>query len=402
MDREDIEKNGWIRERELHICIEMTDLCNLSCIMCNHHINGDEGPHFSRKGLMNFDTWKRMMDGIKNSNTKITGLSPFWLGESTLHPEFNEMISYAFDNNKDNCIFTTFTLNTNACLLNDEMIDTILRCANRDNMRKGTFSYIIFSIDATSKETYLRVKQRDEFDKVIRNVKKFVNRQLELGLEYPKCVFQFIVMPENYHEALEFFNYWKEFLDKHGIDYQINYDYLPPFDKHTIFITKLNSGFPERDERLHKEVIYRIGLINEEQLKKKRILLNDQDLEPEKARRPCPALWKSPMIKWDGKVACCCRDVALEQEIGDLNKNSLSEIMNGEKLKKLRLAHIRGDLKEYPLCEKCENLPNTMITDREILNYLDELGLIEEKENYIRRMNSKQSLGSRLKRLVII
>lgn len=71
---------------------------------------------------------------------------------------------------------------------------------------------------------------------------------------------------------------------------------------------------------------------------------------------PCSHLWTSLAITCDGIVVPCCRDLECECALGDLKVQSLDEIWNGEKLKKMRKAMIDRDLKEVPLCAACSRL----------------------------------------------
>jgi radical SAM protein with 4Fe4S-binding SPASM domain len=69
-------------------------------------------------------------------------------------------------------------------------------------------------------------------------------------------------------------------------------------------------------------------------------------------RGPCHRLLTSPVILADGRVnACACRDVEAELIIGDLKKQSLSEILGGDALHTLIEQHDSGHLP--PVCERC-------------------------------------------------
>jgi radical SAM protein with 4Fe4S-binding SPASM domain len=70
-------------------------------------------------------------------------------------------------------------------------------------------------------------------------------------------------------------------------------------------------------------------------------------------RHPCYLLWRGPMyIHYDGTVFPCCY-IYPEQPVGNLKKNTLTEIWNSEKMVQLREAHIRADLSQYKACQNC-------------------------------------------------
>jgi len=64
------------------VIVELTNNCNLSCAMCpRHHINME-------LGYMSMELWRRIISEIPKGAT----ILPFWRGESTMHPNFREMI----------------------------------------------------------------------------------------------------------------------------------------------------------------------------------------------------------------------------------------------------------------------------------------------------------------------
>jgi radical SAM protein with 4Fe4S-binding SPASM domain len=69
---------------------------------------------------------------------------------------------------------------------------------------------------------------------------------------------------------------------------------------------------------------------------------------------PCNWLWKSLAIYWDGRVASCCADFSGDQLIGDVKKQSLRDIWNGEGMVRLRTLQVEGRYKDAPLCSGCD------------------------------------------------
>jgi len=70
-------------------------------------------------------------------------------------------------------------------------------------------------------------------------------------------------------------------------------------------------------------------------------------------RYPCYHLWFSPAITWEGKILLCCNDWGNFEVLGDINKESLASIWQGNRLKELRKFHLEGHYNKIPLCEKC-------------------------------------------------
>lgn len=73
--------------------------------------------------------------------------------------------------------------------------------------------------------------------------------------------------------------------------------------------------------------------------------------KPEK-NGPCHRLLTTPVVLADGRVnACGCRDTEATLIIGDLNKNTLDEVLSGQPLRELLDAHAKGDWPEA--CKRC-------------------------------------------------
>mgnify|MGYP003324804349 CR=1 FL=1 len=67
----------------------------------------------------------------------------------------------------------------------------------------------------------------------------------------------------------------------------------------------------------------------------------------------CPQIFKSMQINSDGRVIPCCIDWKGINIIGDVNKDSVSEIWHGDKLKQLRTKHLLGKRHDFSPCKGC-------------------------------------------------
>ena len=67
--------------------------------------------------------------------------------------------------------------------------------------------------------------------------------------------------------------------------------------------------------------------------------------------RQCHRLWTSITVLWDGRVSLCCLDYEGDIEMGDVNRQSLKEIINGELYQEVRKNHINGLFLDK--CSKC-------------------------------------------------
>jgi radical SAM protein with 4Fe4S-binding SPASM domain len=71
----------------------------------------------------------------------------------------------------------------------------------------------------------------------------------------------------------------------------------------------------------------------------------------------CDMVWDPIFqILWDGRVVPCCYDFDGRIILGDLNRQSITEIWQSENYKKFRQAHSTLKLDPYPICKICDKL----------------------------------------------
>ena len=148
----DYDKNSFPRD----VILETSAYCNLKCIMCPY-------PGLKRsKGEMDFEIFKKIVHEIVQENPfsrlwiAIMG-EPFMRGNSLI-----KMLRYARNAGLEN-----IHVNTNATYLSEEMTDKLRDCDIKE---------LLVSLDASTKETYNRIRLGGEFDTVIRNVEYFLKK----------------------------------------------------------------------------------------------------------------------------------------------------------------------------------------------------------------------------------
>ena len=73
----------------VHINLELTDHCNIKCTMCSQSMRDDA--HGGPKKFMSWDTWRKALQGLADIEEDVH-LCPHWLGEPTIHPEFDKFV----------------------------------------------------------------------------------------------------------------------------------------------------------------------------------------------------------------------------------------------------------------------------------------------------------------------
>lgn len=400
--------------------IGITDYCNLGCIMCGQHAHegyghpGGLGPapfHQDQKGFMKPELLEMIIDGIIRDGFRFDVLNFYWFGEQLLHPNFAEMLDFIVDANRNNRFFNRLWINTNGTLLSGERLEAIFRAASNKRMRPGTFERLYLSIDSASPETFLRIKRQDSYNRVIDNAEKFLDKR---GSEpYPRLVAGFIIMPENSDEAGVFRTDWENRFKTFNLPFSVDYNAPDLSASDSIFFKVCYLPIQAEMESLHNKVLQDLDIMNNgsddeaqktiaedfshdeeittnnvsqqnnlpvnekedvEGIKRETDMMligEDFKLSPEDAARrlPCPALFRTPTINWDGRLAVCCSDYAMEVELPSLSEISFKDAWEGKAYQRLRKIHCAGRFDEIPRCLACGNLDTLKVTDEELNHF---------------------------------
>jgi len=266
------------------IQIEPTNKCNLNCIMC---IRKEVVKKLTGIPInMSFENFKTILDKIPSAML----ISIQGQGEPFLNPDIFRMIKYA--KTKGTCVYTT----SNATLLNEDICKKII---------ESGLDCITFSIDGPTKEIYEKIRIGADFNSVMKNIKCLVD------------------MKERYNSDLE--------INMRVVLSKDNFKYI---EKYIDIVNNLKINKISFQKIYHLPVMQEIS-VNEE-LKslwktiKKMKDKTDTKIEFAVADRwPCHKPWSDLYINVNGDVSPCCTiPMAI---MGNILKNSLDDVWNGEK-----------------------------------------------------------------------
>lgn len=240
----------------LTLNLELTDHCNIRCRMCSQSLR-DEA-HGVPHRFMAWDTWRSCLRGLADYEDDVH-LCPHWLGEPTIHPDFDRFIEYAFAVNPGNRLFREFKLHTNAVVFGEQRARLLIRLANDPGMASDTFRFVHFSVDAHSPAVYADVKGADRGALVYRNIERFLRLREEMGGRRPHATLAFVVQPGNDHEAVAFRDHWQHLLQRLGREVEQSWDW-PAREVDTIYFRPLNAGNQQEMDALHAQVCRRLGI----------------------------------------------------------------------------------------------------------------------------------------------
>lgn len=175
-----------------HLSLEISSLCNLSCVHCPPQ-SEEFKEHHRDKSNMAISLFDRVMDEIDQYGKRHIALHKD--GEPLLNPD----IIYILNRVKKNQNHTVY-LTTNAHRLIPEIAESII---------KNKIDVINFSIGAQSPEFYRKVRGRG-FDRVMKNIHGFLNL-VSKSERKPEILVQIINLPEfeeMQNEIINFKKYW--------------------------------------------------------------------------------------------------------------------------------------------------------------------------------------------------
>jgi radical SAM protein with 4Fe4S-binding SPASM domain len=256
---------------------------------------------------MSEETFINVMNSLKDYHV---GLRFSRWGEPTLHKDIVKFFTVAKKNGH------LLHLNTNGQLLNETLI--------RNLVDLGLDS-IKFSFQGIDEKTYQEMRQDSNFNILINNIKTTYKIRDRKALPYIH-----IATTTTYETDLE----TETFKDT----------VRPYCDYVTVGKTKLEHIDINKTTRLNAKQKSILA-----DLKIKESMIEDR-------LKICPEVFGKVSIDWDGQVSACCSDYNREMIIGDINKNTISEIFHNDIVEKYRRILRKNEFEKIPHCNRCFDL----------------------------------------------
>lgn len=263
--------------------IDTTNICQLKCPLCHTGL----GTVNRDKGIMHFDLYKQTIDQIKDY---VVWLTLYSWGEPFLNKRIHEFIGYAHQNN----IATITSTNLNKPLT-AEQVDSVINAG---------LDVMIISLDGITQEVYEKYRVAGHLDRVLDNIRLFVERKKALGSQTPYLEWQFIVMLQNEHQMEDA----EKMADELGVDSIIFKRVDFPWGEDNPDVAK--KWLPQRSEHVSEAPL---------------------DRPYNENGKRCWRLWRTSVVNWDGGLAPCCYMTDAADDFGDVNTTSIQEIKNNEK-----------------------------------------------------------------------
>jgi len=280
--------------------IQTIDRCNAACIMCPYSSlsNGASGR------VIDDDLYVRIIEEVREAGTTKT-LCLMLQNEPLLDRRLPDRVQIA---RRILGPDIRIMIVTNAEPLTASMTDNLLASG---------IDHVSVSIDAASEETFGKIRQGLRFQRVVNNTLALVSR---LGPH--RVSVKFLRQRENEGEEVAFASFWRQ------VGVRVTFCELTN-----------RAGTLENYERIKKR---------HPDLWKKLIHPALNRLIP-----ACPLAFTSLNILSDGRVITCSEDWGPRDIVGDISKQSMKEVWNGEKINHYRHLLWTHRAAESRVCAGC-------------------------------------------------
>jgi len=285
--------------------IENTNVCNAKCGFCGY-------PKMERKKYITpLDKYKAYVDSCIEYGIRKISFTPI-VGDPFVDKYLFERLEYLIEKGVHSTSFIT-----NGIAMTPEKTDRLFLLIPK--FRKFKISLSLGGFDS---QTYAKAFGVDRFERVRSNLLYFLEERTKI----PNPSFGITIQmrfAKQYHQS------------------GILYDELQPYLDQKVQLVDNVQYYGNWGGKVQKSDLDGIGL--------KAASL------PRKFRGACDIMfWGGIVIAADGTVnACACHDTEVTLPIGNLNDNSLEEILKGKRRKQLVGEMMRGDIPQF--CQGCTN-----------------------------------------------
>lgn len=300
----------------------ITDLCNLRCPFCYYRQDSSSQKH----SVMTAVFLKHLLDGVGRVGTIMVGLE----GEPLCHPDFPTMMSLCAKH-ADNIV-----LITNGLLLNADSVRVLNDCK---------VSSIILSCDATTSETYRKMRRGGNFDDFTKNARLLVASSNAL------ISIHSVVTKDNWRELIRM----PEFLNDLGITHmsltqlrnnewsELNGIYRSSYEE----IQEFTMSVCREAEKRGVTIVFDYLYADRKMWHWLREVLASFSCVKSEFSESCISPWMSVSLLSDGRIFPCCGDI---EPVFPENIN-FEGIFNNKVLLKLRYVLSGQNFPE--VCRKC-------------------------------------------------
>lgn len=318
-----------LKSYPINIILPTGTRCNNRCIFCT-----DRSPKTaSRYSDLSFDNFVRLCEPLEYAAS--VGL--YGWGEPLFNPGYEKMFDYVVQNYPG----IEISISTNGILMNGMWTEKFARC---DNLS------INISLNAAGAKTYKLLAQNDQFDRIVGNIKRITELKKKENNIFPLMILSFVAMKENIAELPDFIR----LAGKLGVDKVVVQDLIlldESLRSHSLtpYTELAKSFFLVALKNAQRIGVHLLPLVPVDFLPTdSESFQEDGNLESKTSFQTCLDPWIYFRVSSVGEIKTCCYS---DQIMGNLYKESLPDIWNGEKYRYFRRKVNTPDLPED--CRKC-------------------------------------------------
>jgi len=272
--------------------IEITNACNLNCLMCNTKLSTRP------EGLMKPEVFERIIKQLKATKIHSAGLHT--VGETFVYKDLKTLLDIARKHD-----FWVW-ISTNAQF--PDKIEPLFR------QFPETFTNIRISIDGATKETFERIRVNGSFEKVIETMEAI--HRINKGERFYRigATIDSILNLATVKEIPSYFETFEKYVFPENINFGVITG-LSPDDGY------FKSTFPFK---------YLV-----------------------RSAVPCYMPFTNQYFTYDGQATMCCRDYNGEITVGNIMEKSSMEIWNGPEAEAVRQQHLDPETLNIEACKNC-------------------------------------------------
>lgn len=248
----------------------------------------------SERGYMDIGLFRDIIS--EASEVRVKRIHLFLRGEPTLHPKIFEMIGFIKSKG------LPVHLTTNGTTLSPKRSAELLG-AGVNSADQLTISFI-----GHSKESHEATMVGVRHDLVVRNIVELLRLRKELRVNGPVIETMLNPTPETQREAEEFLRFWRGKVDHARIG-------------------GISIAFQEYKREGAGAV---------------------------RRKRPCTQIHERMPVLWSGQVPQCNIDFDGDRIVGDLNRDSIMQVWNCDRLQEIRRIHQERQFEKLPDCLHCD------------------------------------------------
>ncbi len=312
---------GYVLFKPFFLHLEITTLCNLNCSTCSPSVRNRKWNY----KFMPVDFFKNIIDQLP----LLKYLSLTGMGEVLLDKNIFKMIKIASEKG------IKVQIATNCVIMNSNIAEKLIK--------SGLYS-IIFSIDAADKETFEKIRRGASFEKVIKNIRTFINIKKKLKSKVLTQIYC-VGTKDNINQIPDIVELGKDL----GVEHIRIQALFARTDKDS---SKLKKGLYSDDIVLKSKKILnkakKLAAAN-------KISFIYSSLKPTK-KVYCTMPFFTAFITFEGFVTPCCVQGVDPRIInfGNLHNLSFKEIWNSKKYRDFRISMLSSN--PPAICVNCPRL----------------------------------------------